>query len=184
MAMGRGLRARATKLRNLDVDSVGKELGVVSHKGAMGRKRVEPSPTGLSPVRTPLKRACSFRYNVEKSLLEALPQEILVKILCCLHHEDLNRVYNVSKTIRDASVIAGATHFAFRTPSPKLKFAYFNKSLSDLDDDELTMLNHRVPRSGGFAGVRWKVWDCFKSHCGGDFYLWKVKCDSIVYTFF
>ncbi|KAK9089474.1 hypothetical protein Scep_028556 [Stephania cephalantha] len=136
MAIGRGLRARATKLRNLDVDSVGKELGVVSHKGAMGRKRVEPSPTGLSPVRTPLKRACSFRYNVEKSLLEALPQEILVKILCCLHHEDLDRVYNVSKTIRDASVIAGAMHFAFRTPSPKLKFAYFNKSFSDLDDDE------------------------------------------------
>ncbi|KAK9085084.1 hypothetical protein Sjap_025495 [Stephania japonica] len=136
MAIGRGLRARATKLRNLDVDSVGKELGVVSHKGAMGRKRVEPSPTGLSPVRTPLKRACSFRFNVEKALVEALPQEILVKILCGVHHEDLDQVYNVSKTFREATVIAETMHFAFRTPSPKLKFAYFNKSFGDLDADD------------------------------------------------
>ncbi|CAL0309422.1 unnamed protein product [Lupinus luteus] len=88
----------------------------------LGRKRVEASP----PV-SPLKRLCSggITFNSDKSPLEALPLDILVKVLCGVEHEDLIQLFHVSKTIREATLIARGTHFQYRTPKKKL-FAFYD----------------------------------------------------------
>ncbi|OIV96132.1 hypothetical protein TanjilG_13064 [Lupinus angustifolius] len=69
----------------------------------MERKRVEASPM--------------------KSPLEALPLDILVKVLCGVEHEDLNQLFFVSKTIREGTLIAKKTHFEYSTPK-KNTFAF------------------------------------------------------------
>ncbi|KMT04495.1 hypothetical protein BVRB_8g181610 [Beta vulgaris subsp. vulgaris] len=80
---------------------------------------------------TPMKRRyCSgddffdekFSVNTSASLLEALPQEILIKVICGVNHEDLNQLFSVSKTVRDAAIIAKKSHFAFSTPSKTKAF--------------------------------------------------------------
>ncbi|OIV96057.1 hypothetical protein TanjilG_27161 [Lupinus angustifolius] len=96
---------------------------------ALGRKRVlvsknvEPS----SPTNTPLKRVCSGRFTSisERSCLEALPFDILIKVLCGVDHEDLEQLFQVSKTIREAAEIAKGLHFEFSTPRKKT-FAAFH----------------------------------------------------------
>ncbi|OIV91635.1 hypothetical protein TanjilG_09047 [Lupinus angustifolius] len=87
----------------------------------LGRKRVEASPPA-----SPLKRMCSggITFNSDKSPLEALPLDILVKVLCGVEHEDLNQLFHVSKTIREATLIAKGTHFEYRTPKKKLVALY------------------------------------------------------------
>ncbi|KAL2931994.1 F-box protein SKIP27 [Bienertia sinuspersici] len=47
------------------------------------------------------------------SLLEALPQELL---FCGVDHDDLKQLFLVSKTVRDAAIIAKKSHFAYSTP--------------------------------------------------------------------
>ena len=59
-----------------------------SYTRALGRKRVvvssnvEASPLDSHPVMAPLKRVCSgrFNFNSERSPLEALPLDILVRV--------------------------------------------------------------------------------------------------------
>jgi hypothetical protein len=65
-----------------------------------------------------LKRICSGKFNLisEKSRLESLPQDLLVRVLCCVDHDDLEQLFNVSTTIREASEIAKQMHFEFSTP--------------------------------------------------------------------
>ncbi|KAF5206131.1 F-box protein skip27 [Thalictrum thalictroides] len=130
---------------DLDLDDIEKELGVVRCMGALGRKRVEPSPCS-SPFKTPLKRQCSVKLNSEKSLLEALPQDIIVRILCGVEHEDLGRLLLVSKSIQEATLIAKGWHFAFRTPSSKAATLRFYSDVEDANFDNSPILN--APKQG------------------------------------
>ncbi|KAL7612900.1 F-box protein At4g35930 [Lactuca sativa] len=50
------------------------------------------------------------------SRLESLPMELLVKILCHLHHDQLRAVFHVSERVRKAVVIARQFHFNYTTP--------------------------------------------------------------------
>ncbi|WOL09708.1 F-box protein [Canna indica] len=51
-----------------------------------------------------------------ESRLEALPTDLLVKILCRLHHDQLRAVFHVSQRIRTAVLLARQIHFNFTTP--------------------------------------------------------------------
>lgn len=94
----------------------------------LGRKRVAvspaPSPSGPhSPVRT-LRKQRNTRLHMDDtiSLLEPLPQDVLVKVLCKVNHSDLRQLLLVSKPISEATVVARELHFAFATPSSKAAF--------------------------------------------------------------
>ncbi|XP_020094608.1 F-box protein At4g35930 isoform X1 [Ananas comosus] len=50
------------------------------------------------------------------SRLESLPLDLLVKILCHLHHDQLRAVFHVSQRIRMAVILARQLHFNFTTP--------------------------------------------------------------------
>ncbi|CAK9156974.1 unnamed protein product [Ilex paraguariensis] len=95
---------------------------------------IDKSPTVLSPVkfgfgpvvgpldmlrqnnlqRTP-KTPCHADCNSE-SRLESLPMDLLVKILCHLHHDQLRAVFHVSHRIRKAVVLARQFYFNYTTP--------------------------------------------------------------------
>lgn len=51
-----------------------------------------------------------------ESRLEALPMDILVKVLCHLHHDQLKAVFHVSQRIRMAVNLARQFHFNYTTP--------------------------------------------------------------------
>ncbi|XP_073102337.1 F-box protein At4g35930 isoform X2 [Elaeis guineensis] len=51
-----------------------------------------------------------------QSRLESLPMDLLVKILCHLHHDQLRAVFHVSQRIRTAVLLARQLHFNFTTP--------------------------------------------------------------------
>lgn len=81
------------------------------------------SPLMLSPVgivrqnsllrtpKTPQAEPCN-----SESQFESLPMDLLVKIVCHLHHDELKAVFHVSQRIRAAAVIARQYHFNFTTP--------------------------------------------------------------------
>ncbi|KVI08751.1 F-box domain, cyclin-like protein [Cynara cardunculus var. scolymus] len=63
--------------------------------------------------RTPRPEGNGSDYD---SRLESLPMELLVKILCHLHHDQLRAVFHVSERVRKAVVIARQFHFNYTTP--------------------------------------------------------------------
>lgn len=75
----------------------------------LGRKRVAvspaPPPSGgpHSPVRT-LRKQRSTRLHMDDavSLLESLPQDVLIKVLCKVNHSDLRPLLLVSKQVSEA----------------------------------------------------------------------------------
>lgn len=92
---------------------------------SFGRKRVglpnlsmEFGNHGECLTPKPLKRQRSldsFSFG-EKSALEDLPPEILIRILCGVEHDDLKSLIFVSKAIKEATLVARDSHFAFSTP--------------------------------------------------------------------
>lgn len=86
-------------------------------------KAIDRSPLMLSPVnlvkqssflgtpKTPRVEDCE-----SESRLESLPMDLLVKLLCHLHHDQLRAVFHVSQRIRKAVVLARQFHFNFTTP--------------------------------------------------------------------
>ncbi|KAL5995673.1 hypothetical protein ACLOJK_025741 [Asimina triloba] len=50
------------------------------------------------------------------SRLESLPMDLLVNIICHLHHDQLKAVFHVSQRIRKAVLIARQCHFNYTTP--------------------------------------------------------------------
>ncbi|KAH6834146.1 hypothetical protein C2S53_018003 [Perilla frutescens var. hirtella] len=99
---------------------------------SFGRKRVALSNICIDfdddhcdfiPTTAPLKRRCSrdLFSRAGKSALEDLPQEILIRTLCGVEHGDLRSLLLVSKTTRDASIIAKQTYFAYCTPRKMVK---------------------------------------------------------------
>ena len=59
---------------------------------------------GVNFIGTPLKRRCGkmVEEDAEKSILESVPQDILIRILCGVDHDDLKQLFHLSSTIRDA----------------------------------------------------------------------------------
>ncbi|XP_051133551.1 F-box protein At1g61340-like [Andrographis paniculata] len=99
---------------------------------------------------TPFKRRCceDSLFVSHDSLLEGLPQELLIRILCNVEHEDLKRLFFVSKAIREAAVLAKKSHFAYRTPQKVLMFRGV-EDLSNSDDVQAPNAPKqlRVPRA-------------------------------------
>ncbi|XP_068669269.1 F-box protein SKIP27-like isoform X2 [Aristolochia californica] len=96
------------------------QLGVCTCTRAIGRKRVIVSSyLEVSSLSSPLKTPTTKRRGMQsssKSRLEALPQDVLVRVLCGVNHDDLKQLFKVSKTIKEAALIAKQWHFAFSTP--------------------------------------------------------------------
>ncbi|KAJ7953160.1 F-box protein [Quillaja saponaria] len=86
-------------------------------------KVFDKSPPMLSPVnlvkqnnllgtpKTPRIEDCD-----SESRLESLPMDLLVKILCHLHHDQLRAVFHVSRRVRKAVMLAKQFHFNYTTP--------------------------------------------------------------------
>ncbi|XVE87935.1 hypothetical protein DITRI_Ditri19aG0028400 [Diplodiscus trichospermus] len=154
MEMALGTLCRTSSL-NLKYDGVNREeelgLGFVRYTRGLGRKRIgisnemeEALPLDSATQLPSLKRQCSERMMMmiddyyEKSTLESLPQDVLIRIICGVDHGDLKQLFNVSKSIREATVIAKQLHFAYSTPK---KTKAFRTSIdfeepNDLDDIE------------------------------------------------
>ncbi|KAJ8531568.1 hypothetical protein K7X08_027002 [Anisodus acutangulus] len=116
-------------------------LGIV-RSTSFGRKRVTLSNTVDVDFisTTPPKKFCSqnsFSTN-EKSALEALPKDILIRIVCGVDHDDLRRLFHVSRAFREVSMIAKGWHFDFSTPRKTLPFrnALEVEELGDTDEVE------------------------------------------------
>ncbi|VVB10103.1 unnamed protein product [Arabis nemorensis] len=67
--------------------------------------------TLLKTPKTPQADPCN-----SESQFESLPMDLLVKIVCHLHHDQLKAVFHVSQRIRKATVIARQYHFNYTTP--------------------------------------------------------------------
>ncbi|KAM7530719.1 hypothetical protein LguiB_034129 [Lonicera macranthoides] len=129
-------------------------LGLVRY-ASFGRKRVAISnETEVDFINTtPTKRQCSensFSSYYDKSLLEALPQDILIRVLCGVEHDDLKRLFHVSKSIREATLIAKQWHFAYSTPTKRFAFRNPVDLLDSNEFDDVEAPNApkqcRVPR--------------------------------------
>ncbi|KAE8673502.1 putative Heteroproteinous nuclear ribonucleoprotein U-like protein 1 [Hibiscus syriacus] len=105
-------RSPSLKLDHVSVNEEEEEdlgLGFVSYTHGLGRKRVESLPLDPSTNAPLLKRQRSERmmmmisdeYN-EKSAIESLPQDVIIRIICGVEHDDLKQLFNVSKSIREA----------------------------------------------------------------------------------
>ncbi|XVF87578.1 hypothetical protein PTKIN_Ptkin18bG0131500 [Pterospermum kingtungense] len=154
MGLGKVCRTSSLRLKHGDVNEEEERvLGFVRCSSGLGRKRVgisnemEESMYLDSATEVPLlKRQCSERLIMmmmaddchEKSALELLPQDVLIRIICGVDHEDLKQLSNVSKSIREATATAKRLHFAYSTPT---KIKAFRTSIdsdgsSELDDIE------------------------------------------------
>ncbi|CAJ2635819.1 unnamed protein product [Trifolium pratense] len=99
-------------------------LNLEKSEGENEGKVFDKSPLMLSPVnlvkkesrligtpKTPRIEECQ-----SESRLESLPIDLLVKILCLLHHDQLRAVFHVSQRIRKAVIVARQFHFNYTTP--------------------------------------------------------------------
>ncbi|KAL8211181.1 hypothetical protein R6Q57_005618 [Mikania cordata] len=66
--------------------------------------------------KTPRDPVLEFDELDHESRLESLPMELLVKILCHLHHDQMRAVFHVSEKVRKAVVIARQFYFNYTTP--------------------------------------------------------------------
>ncbi|XP_062190654.1 F-box protein SKIP27-like [Phragmites australis] len=117
----------------------------------LGRKRVAVSPargsrSPHSPVRT-LRKQRSTRLHIDDtiSLLESLPQDVLIKVLCKVSHSDLRQLLVVSKPVSEATIVARELHFAFATPSAKAVFR--DHGCGEEEDSPGAPKQHRVAES-------------------------------------
>lgn len=129
-----------------------------SYTTALGRKRVvllnnvEASSLNCNSVMPRLKRMCSDKstLNAEKSSLEALPLDVLIRVLCGVDHEDLGRLVQVSKTIKEATEIARRMHFEYSTPKKKtfpIRGPFGSDDVGEFEDIEAPNAPLRKPKS-------------------------------------
>lgn len=126
-------------------EGLGLGLGFVRYRRSMSGKRIAIS-SNMEVDSTPtLKKPCLDRTPAapNKSLLEALPQDILIRILCGVDHDDLKQLYSVSKPIREAALIAKQCHFAYSTPTKKR--LPFRNSTNLGDEDILEEVEAEAP---------------------------------------
>ncbi|KAG2317210.1 hypothetical protein Bca4012_068117 [Brassica carinata] len=140
MALGKkrivAQKSNLKQRRGVEEGGLALELELVQYKRGFGRKRVliSDSPAGtISSKKLCDKTLASCDQSRE---LEDLPLDILVKIICGVEHEDLKQLFHVSKTIREATLIAKQSHFAYSTPRKTLVF-HFGRYGFDLGDEEI-----------------------------------------------
>ncbi|KAF8092998.1 hypothetical protein N665_0393s0001 [Sinapis alba] len=121
-------------------------LGFVRFTRGLGSKRILFSKSNQETVSnsdSPPVKTLSKRSKTEpntNSLLESLHQDILIRVLCHVDHDDLARLKRVSKTIRNAVLEAKKSHFDYSTPRKTLPFRdptlilEEDSSLSDQND--------------------------------------------------
>ncbi|KAK8501865.1 hypothetical protein V6N11_063727 [Hibiscus sabdariffa] len=109
-------RSSSLKLEHVSVDEEEEDLGLgfVRYTHGFGRKRVGSLPLDSSINAPLLKRQRSERMMMmmdddEKSAIETLPQDVLIRIICGVEHDDLKQLFN--------TVIAKQMHFAYSTPT-------------------------------------------------------------------
>ncbi|KAL8130410.1 hypothetical protein V2J09_019565 [Rumex salicifolius] len=83
----------------------------------------------------PMKKLCGEGGDAavqctDKSVLESLPLDVLIKIISGVNHEDLNQLFEVSEIISQAAKVAREFHFAFTTPT---KVAAFRTPISPME---------------------------------------------------
>lgn len=142
MALGKKCSSLKSK-RGVASTGEGLGLGFVRYTRGLGRKRIlianDEETSSFDPqIKSSLKRQCSekmidFNCCDERSRLEALPQDILIRILCGVNHEDLKQLFHVSRPIREATLIAKQWHFAYNTPR---KTRVFKTSIDYEDPSE------------------------------------------------
>ncbi|KAL4585522.1 hypothetical protein LXL04_010144 [Taraxacum kok-saghyz] len=95
-------------------------LGLVKRTSSFGRKRIlilnEMDIDSINAISPTKKRSMGNNFSPRRSLLEALPQDILIRVLCGVEHDDLKKLFHVSKPIREAAMIAKKLHFEYSTP--------------------------------------------------------------------
>ncbi|CAH9133699.1 unnamed protein product [Cuscuta epithymum] len=106
---------------------------------------------------SPPKRHCSEVSfpACQKSVLDALPQDVLIRIVCGVEHDDLKRLFHVSKGIREATLVAKKWHFEYSTPRKTVGFKNRNctgkSKWSDVVDEveapNAPLRQFRVPKS-------------------------------------
>ncbi|XP_019177158.1 PREDICTED: F-box protein At1g61340-like [Ipomoea nil] len=124
--------------------------GIVKRQ-CFGRKRVVVSiPSGLQLELeemddlntggrgTETKKHCSCEMWL--SPLESLPTDVVVRIILGVDHDDLSRLFHVSKTIREVTMIAKKWHFEYSTPTKT------NHQLLDDDEDSVELEAPNAPR--------------------------------------
>ncbi|KAL1222881.1 F-box protein [Cardamine amara subsp. amara] len=132
MALGRRIlgAAKTSSKSNQNVvcdGGLGLGLEFAKSKRGFGRKRVLVSDGQIRDSSKVREETLS-----KSRKLEALPQDILVRIICGVEHEDLKQLFNVSKTIREATLIAKKWHFEYTTPRKTLFFQNGLDSMIDL----------------------------------------------------
>ncbi|BAF26595.1 F-box protein At4g35930 isoform X1 [Oryza sativa Japonica Group] len=107
-------------LLNVDKDELPQEeVAFENTEPMMSPKRLNFEPfSGTKGQVMPItpKTPQSDELSDGHSRLESLPLELLIKIICCLHHDQLNIVFHVSKRIRKAVELARQYHFNYTTP--------------------------------------------------------------------
>ncbi|KAF3583428.1 hypothetical protein F2Q69_00026357 [Brassica cretica] len=124
-----------------------KGLGVVKLSSNTNRKVVGDGGLGLGLDCDKYKKGFGRKRVLipigKNRELEALPQDILVclllnqshkliRVICGVEHGDLKQLFNVSKTIREATLIAKKSHFEYITPRKTL---FFRDELDHLGDE-------------------------------------------------
>ncbi|CAA7020815.1 unnamed protein product [Microthlaspi erraticum] len=147
MALGKkrlgAAKSSSNSNRNVVGDGgLGLGLEFVKHKKRFGRKRVLNSGGKIQDSRNICKKSVSKTRE-----LEALPQDILIRIICGVEHGDLKQLFNVSKTIREATLIAKKWHFEYSTPRKTLFFRGGFDSMIDTGDEMEVPLLKKYRRS-------------------------------------
>ncbi|XP_021759462.1 F-box protein At4g35930-like isoform X1 [Chenopodium quinoa] len=111
------------KVDNNDNESVIAQRPVPIHETPLMSPERFGFPTAVSPfdlvrqnslLKTP--QTPRFEDSDSESRLESLPMDLLVKVLCHLHHDQLKAVFHVSQRIRMAVTLARQFHFNYTTP--------------------------------------------------------------------
>ncbi|XP_006302767.2 F-box protein At1g61340 [Capsella rubella] len=154
MALGKKrIVTQKSNLKNRrDVGDLGLGLEFVQYKRGFGRKRilisssdeiedsVLASPVGRSSSKKLCDKVSSLVGDCQSRELEDLPQDILVRIICGVEHEDLKQLCHVSKTMKEATLIAKQLHFAYSTPRKTSSFHHgrfgWDKPFDAENDDE------------------------------------------------
>lgn len=90
------------------------------------------------------------------SRLESLPLDLLIKIMCYLHHDQLKAVFHVSRRIRKAVELARQYHFNYTTPDRSRQELLQNKTplptehwpfMSRIDGKDVRVSTPRTPKA-------------------------------------
>ncbi|XP_018436068.2 F-box protein At1g61340-like [Raphanus sativus] len=113
-----------------DDGGLGLMLDCDKYKKGYRKKRVWISSDKIRDSRNICKKIV---YKSQE--LETLPQDILIRIICGVEHGDLKQLFNVSKTIREATLIAKKYHFEYSTPRKTLFLGDGFDTMINLEDD-------------------------------------------------